>query len=94
MAVDAVFRDPVALLRKETATLDLVTPQTTAREGRRIPLREMNIVARGAGHVGGLKAAAPLQQGHLVAVNIDDLIRAGDSAVDVIIQGLSRHVRK
>jgi hypothetical protein len=61
MAVDAVLSDPVALLRKETTTLDFVARQTTAREGRRIPLREMNIVARGAGHVGGLKTAAPLQ---------------------------------
>lgn len=46
MAIDAVFRDPVAPLMKKTTTLDLVARLTTAREGRRIPLREMNIVAR------------------------------------------------
>ena len=54
----------------------------------------MNIVARGAGHVGGLKAAAPPQKSRLVAVNIERFVLFRNFQLQKVLERVTETIRE
>src|SRR6059036_960758 len=92
VTIDAPAHQLLTMRGKETTTLHGVARKASPRECRDIALLAVDIVARGAGHLRGAEAPAPLQQGYLVSVHVDLPRVRSRPQVMPPLEGLPRHM--
>jgi len=94
VAIDAVLANLRTQLHKFAAVPILMTPQTFFRIRRCDTFGRMYLMARCTRHLRASVAAASLRECFLIAVHVNAGLRVGMRQSDVILQLLSRDVRK
>lgn len=94
VAIDAVLANLRTQLHKFAAVLILMTLQTFFRIRRCDMFGRMHVMTRCTRHLRTSVAAASLRECHLIAVDVNAGLRVGMRQGDVILQLLSRDVRK
>ena len=94
VALNAFLPNLLAHLRIFSAGLCLVASEASGRQGDKVALLGMHVVACGAVHVAGLKTPAPAQELHLVGMDVDWRVRAWIGDFQEFVNRVSGKVRK
>jgi hypothetical protein len=94
VALNAFLPNLLAHLPIFSADLCLVAGEASGRQGDKVALLGMYVVAGGAGHAAGLKTAAAAQELHLVGMDVDGRIRAWIGNFQEFVDRVSGKERK